>query len=242
MCRHLGYVGPTRSVREVITAGEFSLLRQSWDPRDMRGGGTINADGFGAAWWGSTLSRYRSAMPIWSDPALPEMLSRVRSHAVLAAIRSATVGMPVERSACAPFVSGHWAFSHNGRIVGWPESMVEPARGLPTVDLLGLEAPTDSALLWLLVRDALRENSPEVALIQVTQLVAEAAPESRLNMLLGDGRQLWATTWDHSLSALVDDDRAVLSSEPFDRNHEWKEIPDGHIVTARPGHLINTPL
>ena len=61
-------------------------------------------------------------------------------------------------------------------------------------------------------------------------------------MLLGDGRQLWATTWDHSLSALVDDDRAVLSSEPYDRNHNWKEIPDGHIVTARPGHLINTPL
>ena len=45
MCRHLGYLGPTRSVREVIAAGEFSLLRQSWSPRDMRGGGTINADG-----------------------------------------------------------------------------------------------------------------------------------------------------------------------------------------------------
>ncbi|QBJ97615.1 ergothioneine biosynthesis protein EgtC [Rhodococcus sp. ABRD24] len=242
MCRHLGYIGPTRSVREVITAGEFSLLRQSWSPRDMRGGGTINADGFGAAWWGSTLSRYRSAMPIWSDPAMPEMLSRVRSHAVLAAVRSATVGMPVERSACAPFTSGHWAFSHNGRIANWPESMVGPAAALPTVDLLGLEAPTDSALLWLLMRHALRENSPEVALIQITNAVAAAAPESRLNMLLGDGKQLWATTWDHSLSALVDDDRAVLSSEPFDRNRDWKEVPDGHIVTARPGHLIITPL
>lgn len=242
MCRHLGYLGPTRSVREVVTAGEFSLFRQSWDPRDMRGGGTINADGYGAAWWGTTISRYRSAMPIWSDPALPEMLSKVRSHAVVASIRSATVGMPVERSACAPFVSGHWAFSHNGRIENWPDSMAALAAGLPTVDLLGLEAPTDSALLWLLVRHALRDSSPEVALMRVTAAVAEASPGSRLNMLLGDGRQLWATTWDHSLSVLVDDDRAVVSSEPFDRNHNWKEIPDGHVVTARPGHLIVTPL
>ncbi|WP_305094239.1 ergothioneine biosynthesis protein EgtC [Prescottella sp. R16] len=244
MCRHLGYLGPTRSVREVITAGEFSLLRQSWDPRDMRGGGTVNADGFGAAWWGSgsTISRYRSAQPIWSDPVLPEMLSRTRSHAIVAAVRSATVGMPVERSACAPFVSGHWAFSLNGRIAGWPETMTEPARRLPVLDLLGLEAPTDSAFVWLLVRDALREHSPEVALMQVTSLISDAAPGSRLNMLLGDGRQLWATTWDHSLSALVDDDRAVVSSEPYDRNHEWKAIPDAHLVTARPGHLISTPL
>lgn len=242
MCRHLGYLGPTRSVREVITAGEFSLLRQSWDPRDMRGGGTINADGFGAAWWAPSVSRYRSAMPVWSDPALPEMLSKIRSHAILAAVRSATVGMPVERSACAPFVSGNWAFSHNGRITGWPEAVTEPARTLPVVDLLGLEAPTDSAFLWLLVRHALRDNSPEVALMQVTSQIAAVAPGSRLNMLLGDGRQLWATTWDHSLSTLVDDDRAVVSSEPYDRNHQWKEIPDGHIVTARPGHLIVTPM
>lgn len=248
MCRHLGYIGPTRSVREVITAGEFSLLRQSWDPRDMRGGGTVNADGFGVAWWsqasqsGAALSRYRNAMPIWSDPVLPEMLSKVRSHAVVASIRSATVGMPVERSACMPFVGEHWAFSHNGRLPGWPESMAEPARGLPTVDLLGIEAPTDSALLWLLVRRALREHTPEVALMQVITLVTEAAPGARLNMLLGDGRQLWATTWGHALSVLVDDDRAVVSSEPYDRNHEWKEIPDERIVTARPGHLTVTPL
>ena len=50
MCRHLGYLGPPRSVRELLHDGENSLMRQSWAPREMRGGGTINADGFGAVY------------------------------------------------------------------------------------------------------------------------------------------------------------------------------------------------
>ncbi len=54
--------------------------------------------------------------------------------------------------------------------------------------------------------------------MQVTSAVAEAAPGSRLNMLLGDGRKLWANLGSLAVG-LVDDDRAVLSSEPFDHNH-----------------------
>ncbi|MDJ0105944.1 ergothioneine biosynthesis protein EgtC, partial [Rhodococcus erythropolis] len=110
MCRHLGYLGPPRSVRELIHDGENSLMRQSWAPREMRGGGTINADGFGAVWWnGGRQGRYRSISPIWSDPTVDETLSHIGSGAVLAAVRSATEGMAVEIGACAPFVDGTYA-------------------------------------------------------------------------------------------------------------------------------------
>ena len=154
MCRHLGYLGPVRSVGGVLTEGVNSLRVQSWAPKDMRGGGTINADGFGAAWWTPAgVTAYRNAMPIWSDPAVDDVLTGIESTAVLAAVRSATVGMPVERNACAPFTDETWAFSHNGVVFGWPHAMAEIMSEVPAAEMLTLAAPTDSAALWLLLRE-----------------------------------------------------------------------------------------
>ena len=70
MCRHLAYLGPATPVAGVLRAGATSLLTQSYAPRDMRGGGTVNADGWGVAWWGEDATgaggvhRYRSERPI----------------------------------------------------------------------------------------------------------------------------------------------------------------------------------
>ncbi|MEV0945511.1 ergothioneine biosynthesis protein EgtC [Rhodococcus sp. NPDC049939] len=243
MCRHLGYLGPERPVGDLLVRGENSLLNQSFAPRDMRGGGTINADGFGVGWWGDEgFSRYRSDQPLWSDPALQETFRSIRSGAVVAAARSATVGMPVQRTACAPFSDEVWAFSHNGVVGGWPDSLAELAADLSTADLLQLEAPTDSAALWLLLRHLLQEYEPEKALVRLVDSVTAVAPQSRLNLLLGNGQELWATTWYHSLSVLVDDERAIVVSEPYDDDPEWQSIPDRHLVSARPGHLIIAPL
>lgn len=243
MCRHLGYVGPSRSVHHVLTAGAHSLARQSWAPNDMRGGGTINADGFGVAWWGTEgQGRYRSAQPMWSDPAVQETLPSVRSRAVLAAVRSATESMPVEKSACAPFVDGRWAFSHNGVVRGWPGSLEKWAQELPVRDLLGLEAPTDSAALWLMLRHRLRGQDPIPAMTSLLRDIDTTAPDSRSNLLLGDGNEMWASTWDHALSVLVDEDTAVIASEPYDDDPNWRSVPDRHVVSARPGHLVITPI
>ncbi|MFG1784837.1 ergothioneine biosynthesis protein EgtC [Rhodococcus oryzae] len=248
MCRHLGYLGPPRAVGELITAGSHSLRDQSWAPRDMRRGGTINADGFGAAWWqgdpGSPdgVQAYRNPVPMWADPAVDGVLGQVRSGAVLAAVRSATVGMPLERAACAPFTGDGWALSHNGRIVGWPDSMAGLAEWLPAVELLRMPALTDSALLWTLVRRRLDAGTPAAALASVIADVLEAAPESRLNLLLGNGTTLWATTVYHSLSVKVDELSAMISSEPIDDDPGWQPVPDGHLVEARPGHLNITEL
>jgi glutamine amidotransferase len=68
------------------------------------------------------------------------------------------------------------------------------------------------------------------------------SPQSRLTLLLGDGETLWATTRHHSLSALVDDEMAVLASEPYDDDPRWRAIPEWQLVTARPGLLSVVPL
>ncbi|WP_280383626.1 ergothioneine biosynthesis protein EgtC [Nocardia wallacei] len=270
MCRHLGYLGPPAPVGDLLTRGTHSLRAQAWAPRDMRGGGTINADGFGVAWWVPTevqapdgngahppadrdapaASRYRNAAPIWTDPAVDEVLPQLRSAAVLGAVRSATVGMPVERSACAPFTHGRWAFSHNGVVQDWRRVLTAVATGFGSPSLLEAEARTDSAALWVILRGLLepagvsyapealvRQSDPAIALRRLAGAVLERAPRARLNLLLGDGETLWATTAYHSLSVLVTDEIAVVASEPYDDDPRWQPVADRQLVTARPGHL-----
>ncbi|MCE7003325.1 ergothioneine biosynthesis protein EgtC [Kibdelosporangium philippinense] len=239
MCRHLGYLGPAVSVASLVLEPQHSLLRQSWAPVDMRGGGTINADGFGVGWFvdahtsDDRATVYRRASPMWTDTALPGLLGPVQATGVLAAARSATVGMPVIETAAAPFTDGEWLFSHNGVVRGWPSSIASLAAGLPVTDLMTLDAPTDAAVLWALVRARLRDGQdPGKAIAETVIEVEELAPDSRLNLMLTDGRTLVATAWYHSLSTLVTDDAVVIASEPWDNDPRWTPVPDHHIVTA----------
>lgn len=235
MCRHLAYLGPPISLAELLLRPPHSLLRQSWAPTDMRHGGTINADGFGIGWYprqGPPV-RYRRATPLWSDESLPAIAETTHSTAVLAAIRSATVGMPVVETASMPFAEGRWLFSHNGVIAGWPGSVADLAGRLPVTDLMTLDAPTDAALLWALVRHRLRAGeSPETAVAEVVTSVAAAAPGSRLNVMLTNGETLVATTWWHSLSVLHDGERTVISSEPYDTDPAWAPVADRQLLLA----------
>jgi glutamine amidotransferase len=117
------------------------------------------------------------------------------------------------------------------------------AAELPVTDLMTLDAPTDAALLWALVRHRLRAGAdPADALAGVVTDVAAAAPESRLNLLLTDGTTVWATAWSHALSVRADDTAALVASEPIDTCPTWTEVPDRHLVVTRPGHCHFTAL
>jgi glutamine amidotransferase len=246
VCRHLAYVGPPVTLASLVLEPSHGLLRQSYAPCDMRGGGTVNADGFGAGWYPdgkSPAARYRSPSPIWSDASFADLAAVTCSTGVLAAVRSATVGMPVSAAAAAPFAEDRWLFSHNGVVRGWPGSVAGLAEALPVTDLLTLDAPTDAALLWAMVRDRLRRGAdPADALAEVVLAVDRAGPASRLNLLLTDGTGIWATAWDHALSVRVRDDFALVASEPLDDLDCWTTVPDRHLVVAHPGHRGTTPL
>lgn len=235
MCRHLAYLGPPLTLRELLFDPPHSLLRQSWAPRDMRGGGSINADGFGVGWYpdGAAPVRYRRAQPIWSDPTIAELAAVTSAGAVLAAVRSATVGMAIVDTAAAPFADGRWLFSHNGVVRGWPDSMVPLAAELPVRDLLTLDATTDSALLWALVRHRLRAGvGPARAVAETVTSVAAAAPGSRLNLLLTDGHTVVASAAGHALSLRATTASVLLVSEPHDDEPGWREVPEGQLVQA----------
>jgi gamma-glutamyl hercynylcysteine S-oxide hydrolase len=246
VCRHLAYLGPLRDLATLLLDPPHSLLRQSYAPADMRGGGTINADGFGAGWYpegATTPIRYRRAVPIWTDATFAALAREVRSGAVLAAVRSATVGMPVVETACAPFATGRWLFSHNGVVAGWPDSVAALASRLPVTDLLTLEAPTDSALLWALVRHRLAAGaSPGCSLSAVTAQVHAHAPGSRLNLLVTDGTELAATAVHHALAVRVGDGGVLVCSEPTDQSSDWEPVPDCHLLTATPTTVDVVPI
>jgi gamma-glutamyl hercynylcysteine S-oxide hydrolase len=246
MCRHLAYLGPPRELASLLLDPPHSLLQQSYAPADMRCSAVVNADGFGAGWYldGAPIPiRYRRAIPIWSDTSFGALAGAVRSGAVLAAVRSATVGMPVVETACAPFATGGWLFSHNGEVTGWPASMAVLASTLPVTDLLTLDAPTDSALLWALVRRRLMAgDSLGDTLVSITTRVLAAAPGSRLNLLLTDGTAVVGTAVHHALAVRRGEGEVLICSEPTDQSPGWESVPDCHLLTATPSTVDVVPI
>jgi len=243
MCRHVAYVGVQRSLHELLVAPEWSLVRQSWQPREQRFG-VVNADGFGVGWYRTgdpTPARYRRDTPIWSDESFTDIARVTHSSAVLAAVRSATDGTAPGVEAAAPFASGRYLFSHNGRIDGWPGSATALADKLPTSALLALAARSDSALLWALVQEGLSMGlSPDRALSMTARQASEQSP-GRYNFLLHDGTTIVATRFGDTLYYRTLGDGVLVASEPLD-DQSWNEVPDRSVVVATTGTVEVAPI
>ncbi len=236
MCRHLAYLGRPARIGELVADPPFSLVRQAWGPR-RQAHGTMNADGFGLGWYvdgDPSPARHRGAGPVWDDDTFADLARTVRSGAFLAAVRSATAGMALGAAAAAPFRAGPWLFSHNGALPGWPGSGAGLVRELSPERVLGIEAPVDSALLWALLRDRLERGVPPAeALADVVHRAASAGAEpGRFNLLLTDGRSIWATAWGDVLGWRRLDGGLLIASEPYDDEPGWHDLPDGHLITA----------
>ncbi|KGI70141.1 ergothioneine biosynthesis protein EgtC [Mycolicibacterium rufum] len=216
MCRHLAWLGAPVSLASLMLEPPSGLLVQSYAPRRQKHG-LMNADGWGAGFFDGTLPRrWRSAAPLWGDASFASVAPALVSGCVVAAVRSATVGMPIEPSASAPFTDGTWLLSHNGVV----DRAVLPLSA-------HAESTNDSALLAALIFDRGMD-----ALGDTITGVAADAPNARLNILAANGSRLVATTWGDTLSVLRRADGVVLASEPYDDDPSWQEIPDRHLVTV----------
>ncbi|WP_319449945.1 MULTISPECIES: ergothioneine biosynthesis protein EgtC [unclassified Mycobacterium] len=226
MCRHLGWLGEAVSVASLVLDRPHGLLVQSYAPRRQKHG-LMNADGWGVGFFdGDVARRWRSAAPLWGDASFASVAPALESACVVAAVRSATVGMPIEPSASAPFTDGRWLLSHNG---------VVDRAVLPTSPVA--ESTVDSAMLAALIFErGLDELGDTVA------EVGAADPNARLNVLAADGDRMLATTWGDTLSILRRPDGVVLASEPYDDDPDWQEVPDRHLVAVDYAEVTLTPL
>ena len=226
MCRHLGWLGEPRSIASLVLDPPSGLLVQSYAPRRQKHG-LMNADGWGVGFYDDgVVRRWRSAAPLWGDASFASVAPALSSDCIVAAARSASLGMPIEPSASAPFTDGQWLLSHNGMV---DRGVLPPSSRA--------ESTVDSALLAKLIfdrgLDALGDTIVEVA---------AADPDARLNILAANGFQLRATTWGDTLSVLRRDDGVVLASEPYDDNPDWQEIPDRHLVEVEGSRVKLIPL
>jgi glutamine amidotransferase len=226
MCRHLGWVGEPQSIASLVLDPPSGLLVQSYAPRRQKHG-LMNADGWGVGFFDEgAVRRWRSAAPLWGDASFASVAPALSSDCIVAAVRSASVGMPIEPTASAPFTDGQWLLSHNGLV----DRAVVPLSSRA-------ESTVDSALLAALIfergLDSLGDTIMEVA---------AADPNARLNILAANGTQLRATTLGDTLSVLRRDDGVVLASEPYDDNPDWQEIPDRHLIVAEASRVELIPL
>jgi gamma-glutamyl hercynylcysteine S-oxide hydrolase len=234
MCRHLGWLGREVTLSSLMLEPPHGLRVQSYAPRRQKYG-LMNADGWGVGFFDRSLEgsleggvprRWRSPAPLWGDVSFDSIAPALRSHCVVAAVRSATVGMPIEASATAPFTDGRWLLSHNGVV----NRAVLPAGS-------SAESVCDSAILAAAIfargLDVLGETVGQIG---------DADPDARLNILAANGSRLLATVWGDTLSILRRDDGVVLASEPYDDVYDWEDVPDRHLVEVTAAGVTMTPL
>lgn len=238
MCRHAAWLGAPRPLASLIHEPGHGLLRQSHAPRLQRYG-TVNADGFGMGWYDDSSPepvRYRRTIPIWADANLAGLARAARSGCLLAAVRSATVGMPIEESATAPFADGPWLLSHNGRVAR------EAVRELAD----DAESSCDSAWLAAAVFARRRAGDPlGEALAEVVTHAGVKDPDARLNLLACDGGSIAATVWGDTFFLHLGDHRrdgVLVASEPLDDLPGWQAVPDRTLVLAAADGVRVQPL
>ncbi|WP_289008075.1 ergothioneine biosynthesis protein EgtC [uncultured Thermomonospora sp.] len=242
MCRHLGYLGPPRTLESLIFEGPHSLEVQSYAPRMTRGN-LLNADGFGVGWFhrGRPV-RFRRAQPIWTDRSFREISGAVTASCAVAAVRSATTAFPVEESCAQPFRTGAHLFSHNGRVEDFDQ--VEPKLRELAGDLAAVpdaRAPVDSALLLAVAARHWAEGAALADGLAATVAAVTALAPGRYNLLAADGTALAATTWGDSLFVHAAPGRVLISSEPLD-DAAWTPVPDRSLVVADRAGVQITPL
>ncbi|WP_066363747.1 ergothioneine biosynthesis protein EgtC [Herbidospora mongoliensis] len=227
MCRHAAWLGEPRPLSSLIQQPDHGLLKQSYVPRRQRWG-TVNADGFGMGWYANDrVIRYRRSIPMWADANLEGLAASAISNCLIAAVRSASVGMPIEETATAPFMEGKWLLSHNGRVPGEALTGLKAHEAESTCDSAKLAAGVFALgrLGWGL-GDALAE---------ITTAAGGADAEARVNLLASDGQTIAATTWGDTLFVRSLPEGVLVASEPLDdRDDGWVSVPDRTLVIVTP--------
>src|SRR5215210_2298320 len=268
MCRIAAYLGKEQiPLSSLVLEPEHSLLVQSYAPKEMMSG-VVNADGFGAGWYTPEVDGepavYRSNAPIWADRSFDSIAPRVRSATVLAAVRSATPGLPAEESGVPPFASGPYLFAHNGAIKSFRATAMRPLRDtLSDASYSGLLGVTDSETIFALLLDRLRDakvgpgNSGTLAeataetVRSISITCTKLGVPASLNVGVTDGEAVvfvrYSTEGSGNSLYFVEDGRSfpnavVIASERLDGDADWQQVPDRHLLVADHKGITVRPL
>ena len=249
MCRLTAYAGVPIAADVLVFGGTHSLLVQSYVPRELLHG-HVNADGYGVVWYrGATPVRTGGARPVWQDADLRTLLEGVVSSTILASVRNATPGIPIE-GGNQPLVHGRWSFILNGFVEDFRATHMRALRSHLPNDLYGhLAGSSDSETLFLLAVAAVQKGASRLdALRRVRDLVLEAVQAENhaalLTMVLADrdGMGVLPTASEITTNSLylarghpMAPDGTLLVSERLDDHSSWD------VVTSHEGLELTSP-
>ena len=243
MCRLAASVGASRPLSELVFDAPHGLESQAFRPRELVSG-HVNVDGTGLVWWPADGGardpqrplRYVSERPPWADANLTE-LGRLQAGVQLAAVRSATPGMPFTPDAVGPFVRDDWAFAHNGYLEDFRGSWQAPLLELLDDDhrkAWTVSSDSLGLLLWLDQFLGERAEAPLGAILsawtaEVLQRARELDRAASLTCVLARRDGLWAWRASHALppntlyrsAPSAPGSPLRLSSEPMD-DEPWE--------------------
>lgn len=251
MCRLAGYLGEPLALAALSDEAPHALYRQSYAAKELESA-VVCADGWGAAWYLPESDRaclYRSTLPIWADVNRADLGRTIRSHCLLAAVRSATDPSSIAHANTQPFASERVSVVHNGYVENFAPLLLGPLRaGLSTERHAEIRGNTDSEHLAALVFDEHARGAPSSpgerliaavrrALSRFEELVSAARTKAILSLVVSDGERMAGVRAaiggaPPSLYHCRRPGGWLLASEPLDDHAAWTALSPRRLFVA----------
>jgi ergothioneine biosynthesis protein EgtC len=205
MCRFTLYLGPPIRMASLLTEPEHSLIRQSSHSTEMDE--PLNGDGFGLGWYitddGDEPAVFQSVRPAWNNANIDNLARAISSPCILAHVRAATNGIPVNHANCHPFRFGKYLFMHNGHVGAFAQIRRPLMESVCDEAFATIGGSTDSEHVFALYIDELLKSADDDQPLLMARLLArtiertlelvrehgEEGAISKLNIAVSDGRQ-----------------------------------------------------
>lgn len=242
MCRWLAYSGSPVGLQDLLFKPTNSLVFQSRHAH--LGATTLNGDGFGVGWYGSsrTPGLFRSTEPAWNDLNLRELAAQARSGRVFAHIR-ATTGSPVQQTNCHPFRHGRWLWMHNGVLAGFSQVKRDLILAVAPELFPEIQGSTDSEVLFFLALTEGLQEDPPGAVARAVGIVEDVGRRHgvdlpvQMTVATTDGETTWAFRYSsegRSRSLFHSADIATLREQYPDHPVLHDLSDDARLVVSEP--------
>lgn len=262
MCRLVLYKGPAISLGHLLHTPKHSIIKQSYEAREMLRG-TTNEDGFGLAWyaphWSDEPAVYRSIQPISNDVNMHTMAGKISSDIILAHVRGASEGMPVAITNTHPFSWQRYAFMHNGAVDEFRSRFFpELFNDIHPSLWPHIKGNTDSEHvfgLWLsyLGLDKNASLHEQVSALRRTFQRLESIAQTQnldivLNIGISDGQNIIAARFHYGsrkATLYYNDhltlfpDAVMIASEAQTDDAGWKPVPERSILTITSNNILH---
>lgn len=259
MCRFFIYSGKKTNLKKILWNPENSILKQSYkmtytpDIDDNSRNHLVNVDGFGLGWYDKQDGPYiyKSLKTPWSDVNMLEFTKCINSNFFLAHIRAIKPGNCknyVHEYNCHPFRIDGFCWMHNGNIAK-KEVLLDYIRKNIDIELVQkIKGNTDSEYSFIIFLHFLKTDNLDYdnisfvnlqkCMIKTIKKILELVKNDicSLNFCVTNKKITICTRYINSneeppsLYYFAKNNNIMISSEPINKNKEWKLLSKNSII------------